>query len=124
MVDDADFVRKAMCELLGDTYDVTEAASGTAAIRCITLNRPDLILLDYEMPVCDGSQVLEMIRSEEDFADIPVIFLTGRVDAESVKKVIALKPAGYMAKSLKPADIKKGIDDYFRTVGASTAKLK
>ncbi len=122
VVDDADFVRKALCELLGDTYDIMEAASGMAAIRCITLNRPDLILLDYEMPVCDGSQVLEMIRSEEDFADIPVIFLTGRVDAESVKKVIALKPAGYMAKSQKPADIKKGIDDYFRMAGSSTAQ--
>lgn len=122
VVDDADFIRKAMCELLGDTYEVSEANSGMSAIRCLTLNRPDLILLDYEMPVCDGSQVLEMIRSEEEFADIPVMFLTGRVDAESVKKVIALKPEGYMAKSLKPEDIKKGIDDYFRKAGALSAQ--
>ncbi|MCM1183633.1 MAG: response regulator [Roseburia sp.] len=122
LVDDAEFVRKAMGNLLGDTYDITEANSGMAAIRCITLNRPDLILLDYEMPVCDGSQVLEMIRSEADFADIPVIFLTGRVDAESVKKVIALKPAGYFAKTLKPAEIKQGIDEYFRKAGALNAQ--
>lgn len=122
VVDDADFIRKAMCELLGDTYEVSEAGSGMSAIRCLTLNRPDLILLDYEMPVCDGSQVLEMIRSEEEFADIPVIFLTGRVDAESVRKVIALKPAGYLAKSLKQEEIKKGIDDYFRKAGALSAQ--
>ncbi|MCM1175145.1 MAG: response regulator [Blautia sp.] len=113
VVDDSGLVREAMTKLFGADYEVTTANSGLSAIRCITLNRPDLILLDYEMPVCDGSQVLEMIRAEEDFADIPVFFLTGRADKESVKKVIALKPAGYLVKTLQPAEIKKGIDGYF-----------
>ncbi len=80
------------------------------------MNRPDLVLLDYEMPICDGSQVLEMIRAEEDFSNIPVIFLTSRVDKESIKKVLALKPAGYLSKSLDPVDVKKEIDKYFEKV--------
>lgn len=113
VVDDSELVLEAMKKLFSIDYEVTLAKSGLSAIRCITLNRPDLILLDYEMPVCDGSQVLEMIRAEEDFADIPVFFLTGRVDRESVQKVVALKPAGYLVKTLKPAEIKKGIDDFF-----------
>ena len=54
-----------------------------------------------------------MIRSEEEFIDLPVIFLTGRTDQESVKKVISLKPAGYLSKYLKPEDIKRKIDNYF-----------
>ncbi len=90
------------------------AHSGLAAIRTIVLNRPDLILLDYEMPVCDGKQVLEMIRSDKDIADIPVIFLTGKVDKQSIKNVLALKPAGYLSKTLNPLDIKKNIDEYFK----------
>ena len=89
------------------------AESGVAAIRTITLNRPDLILLDYEMPVCDGKQTLEMLRLEKSFADIPVIFLTGRGDPEVVKQLLALKPAGYLLKYLKPAEIKKKIDAFF-----------
>lgn len=113
IVDDSELVREAMKRLFGLEYEVTPANSGIAAIRCITLNRPDLILLDYEMPVCDGSQVLEMIRAEEDFADIPVFFLTGRVDKETVKKVIALKPTGYLVKTQNLSEIKKGIDNYF-----------
>lgn len=113
VVDDSDFVLHAMDELLNKDYDVMPAKSGLSAIRAITLNRPDLVLLDYEMPVCDGSQVLEMIRSEEDFADIPVIFLTSRTDKESIKKVLALKPAGYLSKSLQPLDVKREIDRYF-----------
>lgn len=114
VVDDSQFVQQAMKELLGGSYDISLASSGTAAIRCITLDRPDLVLLDYEMPICDGSQVLEMIRAEKEFADIPVIFLTSRVDKESVKKVIALKPAGYFSKMLQPEEVKKGIDDFFK----------
>ncbi|MCI8484273.1 MAG: response regulator [Lachnospiraceae bacterium] len=117
VVDDSELMRQAMKELLGKDYEVEGADSGLSAIRCLTLDRPDLILLDYEMPVCDGSQVLEMIRGEKEFADIPVIFLTGRVDRESVQKVLALKPAGYLLKTLQPAEIKKGIDDYFKKKG-------
>ncbi len=103
-----------MKELLGHEYEITEANSGLSAIRCITLDRPDLVLLDYEMPVCDGRQVLEMIRSEKEISDIPVMFLTSRVDRESVQKVISLKPVGYLLKTLSPEKIKKEIDDYFK----------
>lgn len=113
VVDDSQVILQAMNELLGETYEITSATSGLSAIRSLTLNRPDLILLDYEMPVCDGKQILEMIRSEKDFADIAVIFLTGRVDKESVKRVLSLKPAGYLSKSLNPVEIKKNIDHYF-----------
>ncbi len=114
VVDDSDTILYAMKELLKNDYEVLTAKSGLSAIRSITLDRPDLVLLDYEMPVCDGPQVLEMIRAERDFADIPVIFLTGRMDKESVEKVIPLKPAGYLVKRRPPAEIKKNIDDYIK----------
>ena len=110
VVDDSDLMRKNMISLLGDDYEVTESSSSISAIKTLALNRPDLILLDYEMPVCDGKQTLEMIRMDEEIADIPVVFLTGRGDAESVRNVMALKPRGYLLKSMPEADIKKFID--------------
>lgn len=113
VVDDSDFMRENIIRLLGNDYDMIESNSSIAAIKSITVNRPDLILLDYEMPVCDGRQTLEMIRSDEDIADIPVVFLTGRGDAESVKKVMSLKPRGYLLKTMPEADIKKFIDGLF-----------
>ena len=113
VVDDSITIRQAMKQLLRDDYDVTLAESGVAAIRTITLNRPDLILLDYEMPVCDGRQTLEMLRLEKSFAEIPVIFLTGQGDPEVVKQLLSLKPAGYLLKYLKAGDIKKKIDGFF-----------
>ena len=113
VVDDSVTVRQGIRKLLIEDYDVTLAASGIAAIRCIILDRPDLILLDYEMPVCDGQQVLEMIRSDETLSDIPVIFLTGRSDLETVKRLVALRPEGYLVKDLRPAQIKRKIDEFF-----------
>lgn len=114
IVDDSVTIREGMKNLLGEDYEIASAESGVAAIRTITLNRPDLILLDYEMPVCDGRQTLEMLRSEKEFEDIPVIFLTGRRDPESMIKVMPLKPAGYLLKNAKPAEIKKEIDAFFK----------
>ena len=113
VVDDSVTVRQGIKNLLAEDYDVALAQSGTAALRCMILDKPDLVLLDYEMPVCDGQQVLKMMRSEETFADIPIIFLTGRADPETVKKLVALKPDGYLVKYLKPEQIKQKIDEYF-----------
>lgn len=83
VVDDSSTIRMGMERLLAQDYDVSEVNSGVSAIRAITLDRPDLILLDYEMPVCDGIHVLEMLHSEQEFSDIPVIFLTARGDPKA-----------------------------------------
>ena len=113
VVDDSDFMRKSMVKLLQGDYNVVDAPSSVAALQSIVVNRPDLVLLDYEMPVCDGRQTLEMIRSEKTIANIPVIFLTGRGDRESVQKVMALKPEGYLLKTMSEEAIKSVIDEFF-----------
>lgn len=117
VVDDSDFMRARIVKLLSENYKVSEAGSSVAAIQSIAVKKPDLIVLDYEMPVCDGRQALEMIRSEENTADIPVVFLTGKGDRESVKKVMALKPEGYLLKTMPDAEIKKYIDGIFEKKG-------
>lgn len=122
IVDDSEFMLQMMQQLFSNEYEVITATSGLSAFRSITLRRPDLILLDYEMPVCKGNQILEMIRSEKDFADIPIIFLTSRVDRESVEKVIELKPQGYLSKSLSPDLIKKEVDIFFKRKENSASK--
>ena len=114
LVDDSITIRQRIRSLLSEHYEVSEVGSGAAAIRAITLDRPDLVLLDYEMPVCDGSHVLAMLRSEKEFADVPVIFLTSKDDPDSVKKVLSLRADGYLLKYLNPIDIKKRIDEYFK----------
>ena len=121
LVDDSMTIREGIRRLLVGDYEVSAVQSGVSAIRAITLDKPDLVLLDYEMPVCDGRHVLEMLRSEKEFADVPVIFLTSRDDPESVKKVLSLKPEGYMMKYLKPTEIRSRVDNFFRKKKAEQA---
>lgn len=110
--DDASFL-KMVKDWLSSDYRVTIVSSGMQAITYIARNRPDLILLDYEMPVTSGPQVLEMIRSEAGTSSIPVFFLTGKGDKESVTKVLSLKPEGYILKSAGKNELISQINDYF-----------
>ncbi len=113
VVDDSGAMLRNVKGWLGEKYNVMLANSATMAIKYLATNRPELILLDYEMPVCDGKQVLEMIRAEMEFNDIPVMFLTNRGDKETIMAVMALKPEGYLLKSLAPSVIVKTVDDFF-----------
>ena len=113
VVDDSGAMLRNVKSWLEGKYDVSLANSGTMAIKYLALNRPDLVLLDYEMPVIDGKQVLEMLRSEPEFADVPVFFLTGRDDRESVMEVMSLRPEGYLLKSMSPDRILNEIDQFF-----------
>ena len=89
------------------------------AITFLANNRPDLILLDYAMPVTSGPQVLEMIRSETSTKDIPVFFLTGKDDSESVSRVLELGPNGYILKNITRSELHERLDEFFS--GASAA---
>lgn len=100
VVDDNGATLRMMKAMLEGRYEVSVAISGAQAMTSIGKKRPDLILLDYEMPVCDGKMTLEMIRADEEMRSIPVMFLTAVNDRENIEAVLKLKPAGYF---LKPA---------------------
>ncbi len=112
--DDATFL-KMMQGWLSMKYKVSAVKSGMQAIKFITVNRPDLILLDYDMPVTNGLQILEMIKSEPDTADIPVIFLTGKSDRDSIISVMQLRPDGYLLKSTSKENIMDTVVNFFET---------
>lgn len=113
VVDDSGAMLRNVKGWLEDKYQIILANSGAMAIKYLSTNRPDLVLLDYEMPIVDGKQVLGMIRSETEFSDIPVIFLTSKGDKESVMQVMELKPDGYLLKTMPPEQIKQSVDDFF-----------
>ena len=99
VVDDDGTMLRTIKSWLSEKYQVFMVNSGMAAITFLAKNEVDLILLDYEMPVTTGPQVLEMLRSEKKTSKIPVIFLTNKRDKESVMNVLDLKPEGYLLKT-------------------------
>ena len=115
IVDDDPTMLRMIKNLLSAKYSVFMANSGMNAITFLAKNKVDLILLDYEMPVISGAKVLEMILSEAETSDIPVMFLTAKSDRESVMNVLALKPVKYLLKTMAPEEWMKNIDEFFGT---------
>ena len=113
VVDDDATMLRTYKDMLGTKYRVYTANSGMNAIQMLVNTEVDLILLDYEMPVIKGPQILEMIRSETHTKHIPVMFLTSKSDRESIIQVMSLHPANYLLKSLPQAEIMGKIEEFF-----------
>ena len=78
--------------------------------------------MDYDMPITTGSKVMEMIRSEPETENIPVIFLTGKADRDTVLDVMVLNPQGYLLKNLSQTEIMAAIDNFFENERARAKK--
>lgn len=111
IVDDDPSYAKMIREWIKEHYQTDIVTAGMQAITFLLKNEVDLILLDYEMPVVDGPQVLQMLRQEPVTAKIPVIFLTGIGSKEAVQRVMSLKPDGYILKSTTRDNLLKYLHD-------------
>lgn len=104
LVDNDDEIYNNMKSIIGDRYRVSVAGTELQAMRMLEKDRPDMMFLSYEMPLCEGRIMLEMIRSDEELRKLPVVFLTKIAEKRNIASIIRLKPAGCI---LKPLD--KGI---------------
>ena len=114
IVDDDITYMRTIYEWLKDSYHVGMASSGVQAITYLARNKADLILLDYEMPIANGPQVLEMLNSDSETDKIPVMFLTGHGDTQSVLSVVSLCPVDYLLKTIDKPSLLKKLDDFFK----------
>lgn len=105
IVDDSAIWLRNMKSWLQSNYEVTIAISGAQALTSIGREIPDVILLDYEMPVINGRQVFEILQSDPDLRKIPVIFLTGVSDKNHIEEVLYMKPAAYLLKPIDQAKL-------------------
>ena len=104
VVDDDAGTLRNIKSLLSDMYDVVVANSGRKALEIIGMENPDIILLDYEMPLMKGPETMRHIREKRGFENIPIVFLTGVNDRAQITAALAMKPAGYL---LKPVNKEK-----------------
>ncbi|WP_152220341.1 two-component system response regulator [Pseudomonas sp. SCB32] len=103
VVDDQPDNLMLMSELLMDRYQVRVAPSGAKALRLVQSDpRPDLVLLDIMMPEMDGYEVCRQLKADPATRDIPVIFLTGMVNASDEQKGLDLGAVDYITKPISP----------------------
>ncbi len=100
IVDDDITYMRTVYEWLKADYRVGMASNGVQAISFLAKNKADLVLLDYEMPIANGPQVLQMLKNDSETGQIPVMFLTGHGDKESVMSAVSLSPVDYLLKTI------------------------
>lgn len=86
-------------------FNVVKCSSGMACLESLMYYTPDMILLDVEMPIMSGIQTLEVIKSNEEFKNIPVMFLTGSTDTGTVVAAKSLGAVGYVVKPFIPQEL-------------------
>ena len=102
VVDDDRNMLKLLKNALEEKYEVTATLNGLL-VEIILASKPiDLIILDYEMPIMTGADVYRKLKENEEYAKIPVCFLTGVSERSKVEEIMSLKPNGYL---LKPIDM-------------------
>lgn len=96
--------------LLESDYQVTAAVDGQRALEAVRTARPDLILLDIMMPGMDGYEVCRRLKSDSQFSDIPIIFVTTRETPEDERKGLELGAEDYITKPVSPAILKARVE--------------
>src|SRR6056297_912463 len=104
-------------------YNVEYALSGKEALAWVNSEQFDLILLDIMMPGMDGYEVCETIRKDEQYQDIPIIFLTAKTDKESIVKGFELNAQDYVSKPFDTAELLARINTHLE-LKDSRDKLK
>ena len=114
VVDDNVSFLKQISVLLEGNYEVFLAKSGSMAMKIGAAEKPDLILLDVEMPEMDGYQTLEKFREESWFGTIPVIFITGNKDDETRSKCIGAGAKDILCKPVNRDSLHNCVELYLK----------
>jgi len=117
-VDDEDDILEVvrLClEMLGG-LEVFCCHSGGEALEQISANRPDLILLDVMMPGMDGPATFLELQRSASGADIPVVFMTARVQSTETEQYMRMGASGVVAKPFDPATLSSDIELIWRNI--------
>lgn len=93
-------------KLVLEQFSVLTADNGMEAIKILSNQIPDIILLDLMMPVMDGYKVLQVIKTDPKLSHIPVLVFSAKGQPEEVEKALSLGAAGYIIKATtKPNEV-------------------
>ena len=113
VVEDQEDNRQILRDLLGNAgYELTEAENGEEAIAAAGKQRPDLILMDIQLPIMDGYEATRLIRTNPDLRSVPIIAVTSYALAGDEDKALAAGCDGYVTKPYSPRDLLAKVRTY------------
>lgn len=93
-------------------YTTLEASDGKQAVEIAKAERPDLILMDIQMPVMDGLEATKILKADTETRDIPIIALTSYAMKGDKEKILQAGCHGYMTKPIDTREFLKKIIEY------------
>ncbi len=116
--DELDYISIVQCRLEWCHYDVITATNGKEGLEKATSEKPDLILLDTNMPIMNGHDMLERMRKDRELQDIPVIMVTALCDAKDIDTASSFGISDYITK---PIDFEKLIEKISNILNKKTS---
>ena len=113
VVEDQEDNRRILRDLLGNAgYELIEAESGEDALSAVMKQRPDLILMDIQLPVMDGYEATRRIKSNPEMKEVPVIAVTSYALAGDDAKALAAGCNCYVTKPYSPRALLAKVREY------------
>jgi len=113
LVDDTDSILTIAASILENDYRVLTMPSAGKMLSLLEKKRPDLIILDIEMPGMNGFEAIEALKANQDRSDIPVLFLTGYIDDDVRARVEASGALDVIEKAEITTILHKRVSDIF-----------
>src|SRR6476660_4722143 len=113
VVEDQEDNRQILRDLLGNAgFDLIEAENGEQALAALAKQRPDLILMDIQLPIMDGYEATRRIRTNPEMKDIPIIAVTSYALAGDEAKALAAGCTAYITKPFSPRALLSKVREY------------
>jgi two-component system, cell cycle response regulator DivK len=117
VVEDQPDNRRILRDLLGNAgYELIEAETGEEALTAVEAQRPDLILMDIQLPVMDGYEATRRIRSNPELKSIPIIAVTSYALAGDEAKALAVGCNAYITKPFSPRALLAKVQEHLALV--------
>jgi DNA-binding response OmpR family regulator len=111
IADDHDHLRLLVSKTLsGPDYRIIEARDGDEAYALALTESPDVLILDWMMPGKSGIQVVEALRKDTGFRDVPVIMLTARAQNADRNRAVTLGVHSYLVKPFSPIELMETVE--------------
>lgn len=126
IVDDSELNRELLAGMLGDEYEIYQVENGKKAIDILEENREQfkLVLLDINMPVMDGYEVLSIMKRRKWLDKLPVIVISAEISGESVKKAYELGASDYFVRPFNVAIVLRRVRNMITLYDNISSNLK
>jgi phosphoserine phosphatase RsbU/P len=115
IVDDSKVIVLLINSILQEDYDTVTASDGLQAIEVNNREKPDLILMDVEMPNMNGYEACKIIKEQSENTFTPIIFITSKSDLQSIKTGLRAGAEDYLAKPFEPEELLVRVQAVLRT---------